>query len=125
MGGISRMSVEEDAFTKLKHNWKLWLEYDDEYVFGPGAYAILSKIKDEGTITKGAKALGMSYRYAWGVVRKIEKTLGVKILETFKGGTEGGGGARITDFGLKLMDLFARVQTRFEEASEDEDKRRS
>lgn len=119
------MGFEEDAFIKLKPNWKLWLEYDGEYVFGPGAYAILRMIQKEGTITKGAKALGMSYRYAWGVIRKIEKTLGVKILETFKGGPEGGGGARITDFGLKLMNLFARVQTKFEQASEEEGKRRS
>ncbi|MFX0053849.1 MAG: winged helix-turn-helix domain-containing protein [Promethearchaeota archaeon] len=119
------MSAEKDAFSRLKPSWKLWLEYDGEYVFGPGAYAILKSIQDKGTITAGAKALGMSYRYAWGVVRKIEQTLGVKLLETFKGGTEGGGGARITDFGSKLMDLFASVQESFEQVSREEDRSHS
>ncbi|MFX1261591.1 MAG: winged helix-turn-helix domain-containing protein [Promethearchaeota archaeon] len=119
------MSAEEDAFSRLSPSWKLWLEYKGEYVFGPGAYAILKSIQEKGTITAGAKALGMSYRYAWGVVRKIEQTLGVKLLETFKGGTEGGGGARITDFGTKLMALFASVQESFEQVSSEEDRRRS
>lgn len=119
--GIKEMSAEKDAFSRLKPSWKLWLEFDGEYVFGPGAYAILKNIQEKGTITAGAKALGMSYRYAWGVVRKIEQTLGVKLLETFKGGTEGGGGARITDFGTKLMDLFASVQESFEQVSREED----
>jgi molybdate transport repressor ModE-like protein len=104
--GIKEMSAEEDVFSRLNPSWKLWLEYDDEYVFG-------------------AKALGMSYRYAWGVVRKIEQTLGVKLLETFKGGTEGGGGARITDFGTRLMALFASFQESFEQVSRKERRRRS
>jgi molybdate transport repressor ModE-like protein len=119
------MSAEKDAFSKLKPSWKLWLEYNGDYVFGPGAYAILKNIQEKGTITEGAKALGMSYRYAWGVVKKIEQTLGVKLLETFKGGTEGGGGARITDFGLKLMDMFASVQESFEHVSRERDQSRS
>ncbi len=111
------MSTKDDAFSKLKPNWKLWLEYDGKYVFGPGAFAILGSIREKGTITDGAKALGMSYRYAWGVVRKIEQETGIKLLETFKGGTEGGGGARITEFGRRLMNLYASVQEGFEKAS--------
>jgi molybdate transport system regulatory protein len=125
ISGIKEMSAEEDVFSRLNPSWKLWLEYDDEYVFGPGAYAILKSIQEKGTITAGAKALGMSYRYAWGVVRKIEQTLGVKLLETFKGGTEGGGGARITDFGTRLMALFASFQESFEQVSRKERRRRS
>ncbi|MHA2378649.1 MAG: winged helix-turn-helix domain-containing protein [Candidatus Thorarchaeota archaeon] len=111
------MTTEDDAFSRLKPNWKLWLEHDGDYVFGPGAFAILRSINEKGTITEGAKALGMSYRYAWGVVRKIEHKTGVKLLETYKGGVKGGGGARITRFGLRLMGLFARVQESFEKVS--------
>ncbi|MGY5861016.1 MAG: LysR family transcriptional regulator [Candidatus Thorarchaeota archaeon] len=90
----------------LKPNYKLWLEQDGQYVFGLGAYNILKSIHEAGTITEGAKTLGMSYRYAWGVIRKIEITLGVKLLETYKGGNVGGGGARVTEHGLKLMKMF-------------------
>ncbi|MBD3404942.1 MAG: LysR family transcriptional regulator [Candidatus Lokiarchaeota archaeon] len=103
--------MTDELSSLLSPNYKLWLEHDGEYVFGPGAYAILVSIDEEGTITKGAEALGMSYRYAWGVIKKIEKKLGFPLLETFKGGTVGGGGAIVTEKGKQLMEMFVRVKT--------------
>ena len=100
-------------FPKLKPNYKLWLEYQGEYVFGPGAYAILRSVIETGTISQGAKELGMSYRYAWGVITKIEKKLGTKLLDRYKGGTEGGGGAKVTEFGLHLMSLYKGIDETF------------
>ncbi len=113
------MPASEEVLTKVSPEWKIWLEYDGEYIFGPGAYAILESIDEEGTITAGAAALDMSYRYAWGVVRDIEKKLGVKILDTYRGGTVGGGGAKLTQEGRKLMDLFATVSSKLESATAD------
>ena len=107
------MGKEDGTIAGLTPNYKLWLEYKKEYVFGFGAYRILKSIQEAGTITEGAKSLGMSYRYAWGVVRKIEKKLGVKLLETFKGGTVGGGGARVTENGLALMKMFSKLNRMF------------
>jgi molybdate transport repressor ModE-like protein len=111
------MTKEDEALAKLRPNWKLWLEFDGEYVFGPGAFAILKHIHEEGTLTRVKDSTGMSYRYAWGVIKKIEEVIGVKLIETFKGGPSGGGGANVTKFGLKLMDMFATVQDGFEQAS--------
>ncbi|MEE9353678.1 MAG: LysR family transcriptional regulator [Candidatus Thorarchaeota archaeon] len=110
--------VDEDAskVENLKPNYKLWFERDGQYVFGLGAYNILKSIHEAGTITEGAKALGMSYRYAWGVIKKIEITLDVKLLETFKGGNVGGGGARVTEHGLKLMEMFDGARTAVDKA---------
>ena len=112
------MGKEDGTITGLTPNYKLWLEYKKEYVFGFGAYRILKSIQEAGTITEGAKALGMSYRYAWGVVRKIEKKLGVKLLETFKGGTVGGGGAKVTENGVALMKMFAKLNDAFSDVVE-------
>ena len=97
----------------LKPNYKLWLEYNGEYVFGPGAFALLTAIHETGSITKAAQELKMSYRYAWGVIRKIEKKLDAKLLDKFKGGKEGGGGANVTEYGLSLMNLYSLVNERF------------
>lgn len=94
-------------------NYKLWLEFKDEYVFGPGAYALLKSIHSTGSISEASKDLKMSYRYAWGVIRKIEKKLDAKLIESYKGGREGGGGARITEYGLSLMNLYSQVNERF------------
>ena len=99
----------------LRLNYKLWFERDGEYIFGPGACAILQAVHEEGTITKGAQKLGMSYRYAWGVIKKIEKKLGIRIVETFKGGNVGGGGAKVTEYGLQLIKAFSKLNSEFEE----------
>ncbi len=112
------MCGKEKRNLTLVPDYKLWFERDGEYIFGPGAYAILKSVYEEGTITKGAKKLGMSYRYAWGVIKKIEKKLGIILVETFKGGTEGGGGARVTENGLKLMELYSNINNAFNEVLE-------
>ncbi len=111
--------LDEDIETELdlQPRWKLWLEKDGIYVFGPGAYSLLRAIQETGSLTAGARMAGMSYRYAWGVINKIEKKLGVKIIETFRGGAVGGGGARITEAGRHLMELFAKVSREFERAA--------
>ncbi|MHA1768742.1 MAG: winged helix-turn-helix domain-containing protein [Candidatus Thorarchaeota archaeon] len=110
------MAPRKAKNTTLTPNFKLWLEKDHEYVFGPGAYDILKAIHEEGTITKGAQKLGMSYRYAWGVIKKIERKVGVEIVRTFKGGSAGGGGAEITEYGLEMMQTYARISEAFKKA---------
>ncbi len=109
------MSKRDKKNNDLKPNYKLWFERDGEYFFGPGACAILQAIHEEGTITKGAEKLGMSYRYAWGVIKKIEKKLGRPVVETFKGGNIGGGGARVNELGLQLVESFTLLNSKFKE----------
>ncbi len=112
------MSKREKKTQNLRPNYKLWFERDGEYIFGPGACAILQAVHEEGTITKGALKLGMSYRYAWGVIKKIEKKLGIQLVETYKGGTVGGGGAKVTEYGLQLIKTFSKLNSEFEEVLE-------
>ncbi len=98
---------------RLQPNYKLWLEHAGEYVLGPGAYALLRSIHTTGSISQAAKDLEMSYRYAWGVIRKIEAKLNAKLVQSYKGGHHGGGGATITDYGLSLMELYDHVNRQF------------
>lgn len=103
------MSKKDTQKKQLLPDYKLWFEKDGEYIFGKGACAILNAIHEEGTITKGAQKIGMSYRYAWGVVKKIERKLDRKLVETYKGGTIGGGGARVTEQGLQLIQAYSKL----------------
>jgi len=98
----------------LRPRWKLWLEKRGTYVFGPGAYTLLRAIQKTGSLSEGARLAGMSYRYAWGVIRKIEKQLGVKLIETHRGGAVGGGGATVTEAALELMSVFSKISDEFE-----------
>jgi len=90
--------------------FKVWLETDEGYVFGPGVCSLLRKVRETGTLKEAAASLGMSYRYAWGLVKKAEKKLGQPLLHAHKGGRSGGGGAELTEVGLRLLDEFSRIE---------------
>ncbi len=103
-----------------KPAYKLWLETREGYVFGKGSFDLLQKIEEVGTLSGAAEALDMSFRHAWGVIKKIEKRIGKSVLETRKGGKSGGGGARLTATGRELMKKFLRAKSVLEQARMDE-----
>lgn len=47
--------------------------------------ALLVGIKETGAITQAAAAAGLSYRYAWGVLREAERLFGGPLLEKTRG----------------------------------------
>ncbi len=104
----------------VKPAYKLWLENKDGYVFGKGALELLQKIQEVGTLSGGAKALGMSYRHAWGLIKEIEKRMGKPLLNTYKGGRFGGGGAELTKTGRELIKAFTNFKSAFEQTCMDE-----
>ena len=58
----------------------IWLETGEGVVCGAGRAILLQKIEEYGSIRKAAEELGMSYRAAWGKIRKTEKILGVRLI---------------------------------------------
>jgi len=101
---------------------KFWIENRGEVVLGGGKTTLLLAIDRLGSIQKAAEEFGMSYRHAWGVVKKIEKRAGFKIVDTRLGGKEGGG-ARLTPKGKTFVcqadslfqDLRKVVEKRFKQ----------
>jgi len=93
-------------------NFKVWLETDEGYAFGPGVYSILREIRRTGTLRGAASALGMSYRFAWGMIRKAEERLEASLVESHKGGSAGGGGARLTPLGEQFVEQYERLERR-------------
>lgn len=90
--------------------FKVWLETEEGYVFGPGAYNLLKKIEETGTLKEAAGNLGMSYRYAWGLVKQAEEHLGSPLLDAHKGGRQGGGGTKITELGRQFIKDFTNLR---------------
>lgn len=103
----------------LKPMFKVWLETDDGFVFGPGVYSLLRKVDETGTLKEAAESLDMSYRYAWGLVKKAEGTLGQPLLHTHKGGRAGGGGTELTEIGQQFIEDFSKIGKLFNMLSED------
>jgi molybdate transport repressor ModE-like protein len=104
---------------KMHPAFKLWLETDEGYVFGPGIYSLLCKLSEKGTLKEAASSLAMSYRFAWGLLKKAEDKLGFPLLVTHKGGNRGGGGALLTEQGRNLIKEFETIQDTFSRKSGD------
>ena len=95
---------------KHKPSCKIWIEYKGKPLIGKGGAQILEQIEKENSISKTAEKLGMSYRYVWSYLQKIEKTLGESVIETYRGGKSGGGGAKLTKLGKSLLEEYRRVE---------------
>ncbi len=95
---------------EFKVNFKLWLEKDDKPIIGEGGIKLLEEINKTGSLQAAIKNLGISYRYAWGYLRKMEKALGEPIIKSYKGGFKGGGKTEVTVKGLEIIRLFNRFE---------------
>lgn len=102
---------------------KFWIENKGEVVFGGGKTALLLAVDRLGSIQRAAGEFGMSYRHAWGAIKKIEQRAGFKIMDTKIGGRDGGaqltpkGKAFIKTTDALFKDLQATVGKRFRQKS--------
>jgi molybdate transport system regulatory protein len=105
-------SVLAKMFTQKEHkpSGKIWIEHKGKPILGKGGAKILREIEEQQSLTKAAAKLGMSYRYVWNYVQKIHKALGETVVETYKGGKSGGGGAQLTDVGKVLLAEYSRLE---------------
>lgn len=58
----------------------LWLESGGGMLFGLGRIQLLELVQRLGSLNQAAKALGMSYRAAWGRIKSTEEALGEPLL---------------------------------------------
>lgn len=66
---------------------------------------MLEKIKENNSIRKASFEIGMSYSKAWTIIKRAEKNLGFKLLESKTGGVDGGG-ATLTENAERLLSDF-------------------
>lgn len=101
----------------MKLNYKLWLEENNERLFGDGPADILKLVDKLGSLSKAAAEINMSYSQAWKLIDKLENKLGFKLLKKKVGGVEGGG-STLTKKGRLIMDTFLnfRLEARREMA---------
>lgn len=76
---------------------------------GPGKIALLEAIRSTGSISAGARALGMSYRRAWLLVEEINESLREPAVAAETGGRRGGG-AMLTPVGERVIDLYRAIE---------------
>jgi tungstate transport system substrate-binding protein len=70
---------------------------------------ILEAVEQNGSLRQATAALGVSYRQAWGLLRRAEERLDEPLLSRRVGGAAGGG-AELTDAARDLLGRWRQVQ---------------
>lgn len=87
---------------------RCWVEVDGMKFFGPGRADLLEQLEKSGSITKAAKALGMSYKKAWAMVDEMNTLARRPLVIAQKGGRHGGG-TRLTAAGSEALSAFRKL----------------
>lgn len=84
-------------------------------VIGSDSFSLLNEIHSTASLKEAAEMLGISYRKAWGIIQGIEEALGLKLVHSQRGGTQGGE-TRLTEEGLKLIRAHKELKEEFDKS---------
>lgn len=93
---------------------KCWVEDEGEKFYGPGPNELLKRIEKEGSLSKAAAQMHMSYKKAWELVQRLNEH-SEKPLVILKKGGQHGGGAEITPEGLEIIREYESLQNKIDE----------
>ncbi len=96
---------------------KIWLSRDGLLVFGEGLARLLRGIEGMGSLSAAAKEEGISYRHAWGDIKRAEERLGISLVTSTPGGPEGGGSC-LTEEGELLLQGYERIRRKIIKSSD-------
>ncbi|MFC1995748.1 winged helix-turn-helix domain-containing protein [Chloroflexota bacterium] len=92
---------------------KVWIEKEGELYIGWGRAILLERIGELGSIAAAARAMGLGYRNAWLWVEAVNRLAPTPLVEKTTGGV-GGGYARLTGEGSKVVSEYKELWTRFQ-----------
>jgi molybdate transport system regulatory protein len=123
---MKRNSVTDMDLDKFKSRVgfgiKIWLEFkngESTNILGSGWAKLLESIKlgtskGQKSLTQAAKECGYSYKYAWNILKRIEKRTSIPAVETARGGPGGGGWVKLTEWGDFLLTTFNNLLSELE-----------
>lgn len=91
------MTVQKDRATRM----------------GADRLRLLAEIRDLGSISAAARAVGLSYKAAWDGVNAMNNLFGQPLVISQTGGKQGGG-ASLTPAGEQVLSAFASVEAELE-----------
>lgn len=95
-----------EVFNQFKLNYKIWFsDNSGKGVMGDGKWQILKAIDETGSLKGACDKLQITYRRTWNDLKQIERAIGFPLLESTRGGAEGGS-MKLTSNGKKLISAF-------------------
>lgn len=86
--------------------YKIWFETrDGKGILGDGKWKLLRAVSEAGSLKQAFENENLSYRKTWNNLKKIERSLGFKLIQTNRGGATGGS-ALLSEKAHRLMEAF-------------------
>ena len=92
-------------------NIKFHVPFGGVSAIGPGKADLLEAIAMAGSISAGARQLGMSYKRAWDLVDTMNRSFRQPLVATATGGNHGGG-AEVTEFGRDVLRRYRAIEAK-------------
>ena len=83
--------------------------YAGDRMLGPGKMELLAQVDATGSLSAAAKQMGMSYMRAWTLVQELNRDQDRLMVAMSRGG-KGGGTAKVTRFGKKVLALYRSME---------------
>lgn len=90
----------------FKLSWQISL--DEEHPVDPILFSLLEAVEQLGSLKQATEHIGVSYRFAWGLVGKWEQRFGTPLVNL-----ERGRGAQLTQLGFALLNANTQVEAKF------------
>lgn len=81
-------------------------------------FQLLVVIDTLQSIVAAAKEMKVSYRKAWGIIKKVEDQLGFPLVIKERGGADGGR-TYLSEEGKELIDAYSELTTQFDRSIND------
>jgi molybdate transport system regulatory protein len=88
------------------------IDFAEHSSLGPGKISLLEAIRDAGSLSQGARNIGMSYRRAWLLVESLKLSFREPVTVASTGGKDGGG-MQVTKFGDALIKNYRELERDF------------
>jgi molybdate transport system regulatory protein len=88
------------------------IDFAEHSSVGPGKISLLEAIRESGSLSQGARNVGMSYRRAWLLVESLRQSFREPLTVASKGG-KAGGGMLVTEFGDALIKNYRELERDF------------
>jgi len=93
----------------LELDGSIWFRAGPRTLGGSSRIGLLASIRELGSITAAAKAVGLSYKAAWDAIDAMNNLAGEPLVHRAAGG-RGGGGTRLTPRGEQLVATFRMLE---------------
>ncbi len=99
----------------IKLDSSLWIDKNKKGFLGKGRIELLKQIDEQGSLSRAAKAMKMSYKAAWDSLNEMKELSDEELIISNSGG-KGGGGSKLTQKAhnyIKIYELLYKTQQDF------------